>query len=457
MQVNEVYTVKIEKLVNEGKGIARVNDFPVFIENVCPDDIVKIKVDFVKKSYALASVVEIEERSIYRIEPKCPLHNVCGSCNWQFIDYNEQLRQKKNIVYETLHKFADFDCDVQDTIASPLMYEYRCKIQYPVSQTKVSKRIVSGYYKKNSHELINIKYCPLQPDIINEINETVKTAAKDYGVTGYIEKLHTGMLRHIVYRISSDLKNILVIFVINSKTSNTQIEKLANFIFTEFPQIKGVCVNFNDKKTNVILSKETKCIKGDDFYIEELSGKKYKISANSFFQVNPLCAEKIFDTVKQVIAERIENPKILDAYSGVSSFGIWLADIASTVVSVEESVSASNDALKNVELNNVKNLVVKNGDAAVEFAKLIQNGETFDVSVTDPPRKGCSEESIANLIKLTSKFIVYVSCNVATLARDMKTLIRHGFKPVFIQPVDMFPHTYHVETIVLFEKSEFNP
>ena len=453
MQINEEYTVKIEKLVNEGKGIARVDDFPVFIENVCPEDVVKIKIDFVKKSYALASVVEIIEKSKYRIEPKCPLHNACGSCNWQFIDYKEQLNQKKNIVYETLHKFAEFDCEVNDTIASPLTYEYRCKIQYPVSQTKVSKRIVSGYYKKNSHELINIKYCPLQPDIINQINETVKTAAKDYGVTGYVEKLHTGMLRHIVYRISSDLKNILVIFVINSKTANPQIEKLSNFIFTEFPQIKGVCVNFNDKKTNVILSKETKCIKGDDFYFEELSGKKYRISANSFFQVNPLCAEKIFDTVKEVISARIKNPKILDAYSGVSSFGIWLADIVSAVVSVEESVSASNDALKNVELNNIKNLVVKNGDAAVEFSKMIKNGEIFDVSVTDPPRKGCSEESISNLIKLTSKFIVYVSCNVATLARDMKTLIQHGFKPVFIQPVDMFPHTYHVETIVLFEKS----
>ena len=447
------YVVKIEKMINEGAGLARIDNIPVFVDSACPEDVLKIKIKKINKNYLVGEIEEIIELSPYRIKPICALHNVCGSCNWQHIDYNEQLVQKQNIVKETLERFADFKGKIEKIIPSPKITEYRCKVQMPVTQTKVSKRILSGYYKKNSHELINIKYCPMQPNIINEINEFIKEQAQSLNITGYDEKKHFGLLRHIVYRISSDLSQILIIFVINSNKIDKNIRMLAELLFDNFSQITGVCANFNTQKTNVILSKETKEIIGNNYYLEKLGNYKYQVSANSFFQINPLCAKQIFDKVKELIADRITNPTILDAYSGVSSFGVWLSSIASKVVCIEESESASKDAIENIKLNNINNIEIINGDAAKQFKKLIEKGVKFDVSVTDPPRKGCSVDSIENLVQLTNKYIVYVSCNVSTLARDMKLLNEKGFKTVFVQPCDLFPNTYHVETIALFENS----
>ena len=447
------YVVKIEKMINEGAGLARIDNIPVFVDSACPEDVLKIKIKKINKNYLVGEIEEIIELSPYRIKPICALHNVCGSCNWQHIDYNEQLVQKQNIVKETLERFADFKGKIEKIIPSPKITEYRCKVQMPVTQTKVSKRILSGYYKKNSHELINIKYCPMQPNIINEINEFIKEQAQSLNITGYDEKKHFGLLRHIVYRISSDLSQILIIFVINSNKIDKNIRMLAELLFDNFSQITGVCANFNTQKTNVILSKETKEIIGNNYYLEKLGNYKYQVSANSFFQINPLCAKQIFDKVKELIADRITNPTILDAYSGVSSFGVWLSSIASKVVCIEESESASKDAIENIKLNNINNIEIINGDAAKQFKKLIEKGVKFDVSVTDPPRKGCSVDSIENLVQLTNKYIVYVSCNVSTLARDMKLLNEKGFKTVFVQPCDLFPNTYHVETIALSENS----
>ena len=452
MKINDEYIVKIEKMLFGGSAIARVDDFPLFIDGVCPDDKVKVSIKKINKNYAIAELIEIIEESKYRVKPICSLHNVCGSCDWQYIEYNEQLKQKQNIIKETLSKIAGYYGEVLETIPSPKIHEYRCKVQSPVAQTRVSKRILSGYYKKNSHELINIKYCPMQPNIINELNEFIKDKAQELGLTGYNEKNHSGLLRHFVYRLSSDYSQILTILVVNTEKETKELNQLAKKIQLKFPQVVGVCLNFNTARTNVILGMKTIPIIGNDYYIENLSGIKYKVSANSFFQVNPLCAEKIFGIVKKLISERINNPTILDAYSGVSSFGVWLSSIASKITSIEEVVSASNDAKFNLEINNINNLEVINGDAAIEFKKLIDKGVKFDVSVTDPPRKGCSDESINNLIALTKKFIVYVSCNVSTLARDMKILNDNGFKTVYVRGADMFPNTYHVETIVLFEK-----
>lgn len=450
--MNNEFIVKIEKMINDGSALGKIDDLPVFVEGAAVGETVKIELTKINKNYLVGKILEITEPSSHRVKPICSLHNVCGSCNWQYMDYSEQLKQKQNIVAETLSRFASYKGKIDDIIASPQINEYRCKVQMPVSQTKVSKRILSGYYKKNSHELINIKYCPMQPDIINKINEFIKEQALNFEITGYNEKTHTGILKHIVYRIASDLSQILVIFVLNSDFIDKNIKKLSEVLFDNFAEITGVCANLNSKRTNVILGKETVKIVGNSFYIENLGDYKYQVSANSFFQVNPLCAKKIFDKVKELISTGLDLPTILDAYSGVSSFGIWLSDIASKVVCIEEVESASNDAKENIKLNNIDNITIINGDAALEFKKLIDEGIKFDVSVTDPPRKGCSTESIRNLVSLTKKYIVYVSCNIATLARDMKILNEKGFKTIFVQPVDLFPNTYHVETIAMFEK-----
>ncbi len=454
MNIKDKYIVKIEKMLYGGNSLARLEGFPIFIKSGCPDDTLEVEITKVNKNYAEGRIIKIIENSKCRITPECSLHNACGSCNWQYIKYKEQLNQKRNIVKETIKNITGYDYEIKEVIPSPKQFEYRCKIQLPVSQTKVSKRILAGYYRENSHELINIKYCKMYDELINKIVEFIKINAQELNISGYNEKSHKGLLRHIVIRKSSDNSEILVILVINSAKTDKNIILLAKKLTDEFPQIKGVCANFNTKKTNVILSDKTSIIEGRDYYVENLGGIKYKVSANSFFQVNPECAKLIFNKVKDLITEKINNPSILDAYSGVSSFGIWLSPFASKVTSVEESITSSNDAKENIRLNDIDNVEIINGDAEKSFQTLIDNKVLFDVSIVDPPRKGCSEKSIDNLVKLTKKYIVYVSCNVSTLARDMKLLEKYNYYPVYIQPVDMFPNTYHIETIALFEKKQ---
>lgn len=454
MQVGEEYIVSIEKMLFGGDSLARIDGKAVFVDGGCPEDKLKIKISKINTNFAYGTILEIIEPSKHRVQPVCALHNVCGSCNWQHIAYEEQLRQKENIVRETIKNITGVDYNIEKIIPSPKITEYRAKVQFPVSQTKVSKRILSGYYKTGTHELVNIKFCPMNKPIISEICEYIKNEAQDIGLSAYNEKTNKGLLKHFIFRQSSDEKNILIILVVNDNLVSKQLKQLAERIFSQFTCVKGICANFNTKKSNVILGSKTVSILGNDYYIDELSGKKYKVSANSFFQVNPYCAEKIFDKVKALISSKVCNPTILDAYSGVSSFGIWMSDIALKVTCVEEVISASNDAKENVKLNNLDNVEIINGDAPIEFEKLIKNNTKFDVSLVDPPRKGCTPESIKNLVKLSKNYIAYVSCNVSTLARDMNLLAEYGYYPTYIQPADMFPNTYHIETIAFFEKQK---
>ena len=441
-----------EKLVYEGSAIAKINGYPIFIDGACPLDKLKIRINKANKNFAQAEIIEIIEPSPHRIKPFCPIHNVCGGCGWQFIDYNFQLEQKRNIVEETIKKITGEDIEIKPVIPSPETRDYRSKIQYPISQTKVSKRLLAGYYKKGSHELVNVKFCPNQPKIIDKITEFVRKTAQELEISGYNEKSHKGELRHLVYRFSRSENECIVIFVVNNNKMSDKIKKLAKKVMSEFAHVKGCLINYNTAKTNLIMTGETNKIQGENHIIEKIDGKIFKISANSFFQVNIGSAKNIFDTAKNIIKENYPNSRILDAYSGVSSFGIWFADIAQEVVSVEEAPSATKDAAENVKLNNITNLTALNGDAKKIFETLIEQGEKFDVTVLDPPRKGCEKESLDYAIKLSKKAIIYVSCNPTTLARDLKYLHENGFKTKYIQPVDMFCHTYHIESVAWLEK-----
>ncbi len=440
-----------EKLVYEGSAIARAGGFPVFVDGACPGDKLKVKITKANKNYAQGEILEILEPSSHRVKPFCPLHNVCGGCGWQFIDYDFQLEQKRSIVEETVKKITSCDIEVKPVIKSPEIREFRSKIQYPVTQTKVSKRIIAGYYKKGSHELVNIKYCPIQPKIIDKITEFIRKTAQELNISGYNEKTHKGDLRHIVYRYSKSENECIVIFVVNDTKLNDKFKKLSKKLMAEFAHIKGCLINYNTQKSNLIMTDDTRKIDGENYITEKVEDKIYKISANSFFQVNIGSAKNIFNTVKDIILKNYQKPRLLDAYSGVSSFGIWLSDAASEVVSVEEAPSATKDAAENVKLNGIKNLTALNGDAKKIFEELVQKGEKFDVTLLDPPRKGCEKASLDYAIKLTKTAIIYVSCNPSTLARDLKYLHENGFKTKYIQPVDMFCHSYHIESVAWLE------
>ncbi len=445
--------LRVEKLVNQGLGLARhEGEFPVFIKNVCTDDVITAKITHLTRSYANADLISVEEPSSYRVKPFCAMHNACGGCQWQFIEYEQQLKEKTQIVQETIQKISGLEIQVKPAIASPDNKIYRYKIQMPVQQTKSSKRFLIGYYKENSHELVNIKHCSIQPDYINKITEHIREKAAEYGITAYDERSHNGELRHIVFRASSSENNCIVVLVINAKKASEPLKKLARELLDTFNEVLGVCVNYNDKRTNTIMSTEMSTLAGQDFYMEKLENITYKISANSFFQVNPPAAVNIFKTVKEMIQSRTEKPTILDAYCGVASFGIWLKDIASEVYCVEESKSSVKDAQANIELNHAQNFQVFQGDAKNIFEQFISDKKTFDVVILDPPRKGCSQKALDHAIKLSERYIIYVSCNPATLARDLKYLDENGFRTNYIQPVDMFCHTHHIESVVLIEK-----
>lgn len=489
MQVNDVYKVRVEKYSGERGGIAKIDGQVVFVDNVCPDDFVKIKITKVSKNFAYAIPVEIIEQSQNRSEPICPMQKVCGSCQMGFIDYDYQLRLKKQIVEDAIKRIGGIDIEVNDVIPSPKIKNYRQKIQYPVSQTKNSKRILAGYYKPKSHEIINIKYCPIQPSICDEIIEFIREKASEYGISGYDEKSRKGDLRHIVIRGSEYSGKFLVTLVVNknyeslkrhSEQSEVSVDKspqndkykrFLQVIFDHFDEVVGVCINYNDKKTNVILGEKTECVAGVDFVEEKIIDKVFKIGADTFFQVNPKSAENIFKYVKDEVS-KLENPTVLDAYAGIATFGIVVSDVAKSVVSVESNKSSIEKAKVVLKENNINNVELFAQDT-VKYLKSIK--KKFDITILDPPRKGCSQESLDEVLKhmrtcyseaesieiLRSaqndseaeeshkSKIIYVSCNPATLARDLKYLTSKGCKVESIQPFDMFCHTYHVENVAI--------
>lgn len=450
--IPEVLEVKIEKLSNLGFGIAKVDGYVIFVEGACPDDVVKIRVGKKNKTYANAKVLEVVKPSAYRVTPFCPMQKVCGACQLQFIDYKYQLKLKKEIVIDAMHSICGSEIEIKDVIPSPKDREYRHKIQYPVSETQNSKRILAGYYKSASHELVNIKYCPIQPAYCDNIIEFIRTAAQEEGLSGYNEKKHSGDLRHIVIRTSNFNQKSLVVLVVNSTKVFDKLKKLAHRIYTELENIAGVMVNFNSKKTNLILGENTELIEGEEFIEEKLCDKIFKVGAKTFFQVNPSSANNIFEFVKEYISKNFDQPLVLDAYAGITAFGICLSDVSKKVVSVEEMKESVILADKILKENSIKNVELHNMDASKFFEKELKTkGRKFDVTVLDPPRKGCSQESLDYALKLTKGQIIYVSCNPATLARDLKYLIEKGCKVQFIQPFDMFPHTYHIENVAIIE------
>lgn len=469
MQQNDEFTVKTEKFSNLGCGIAKIDGQVVFIENTCPSDEVKIKITKVNKSYATAKVIEIINPSPHRVEPFCPMQKVCGACQMQFIDYGYQLKLKKQIVEDAMRTIGHIETTVNEPIPSPQTKNYRHKIQYPVSQKKEG-RIVAGYYKPQSHEIVNIKYCPIQPEICDEIIEFIRENAPKFQITGFNEKKHTGDLRHVVIRSSADNGKCLVTLVVNvlaptptlpHRRGSNFYNRLGNFakaIFENFEEVTGVCVNFNSKKTNVILGQKTECICGQNFVEEKIIDKTFKIGADTFFQVNPKSAENIFKYVKDEIA-KYEKPTVLDAYAGIATFGIVVSDVAEKVVSVEENASSIEKAKKVLKENNITNVELFAQDTT-KYLKSVKR--KFDITILDPPRKGCTQEALDEVLKHMKRSftkvqddkpqtgkIIYVSCNPATLARDLKYLVEKGCTVESIQPFDMFCHTFHIENVAI--------
>lgn len=446
IKLNDIIEVEAEKLSYGLNAIARTseNNFTIFIKNAIPKDKLKVKIVSLNKKYATGEIVEIIEPSEYRVKPFCALFNACGSCNFQNCEYNYLIEQKEIILKDIFKNIVD-EKYILPIVKCSKIQEYRHKVQFPCRETKNSKRVLLGYFKENSHELTNIKYCPLVPSIINEITEYIRD---NYKSGCYSEENNKGLLKNILFRISSYDDSILLTFVLNSQNVNSEIKNFLLKLQEKFPKIKGTFANLNPEKSNKILSNTTIKISGDDFIEEKLNDKIYKIGATGFFQVNPFMADKLFNIVKENVKE---NSAILDAYGGVGAIGIYLKEKASKITLVEENENAILCAEKNFKLNNIKNYEILKGDAKKHFIDFEKEKRIFDYVILDPPRKGCDKEGLLKVSKLANN-IIYVSCNPQTLRRDMIYLIEEGFKVKFIQGVDLFPYTYHIESVCLFEK-----
>ena len=442
MIIGNIVELTIEKVVFQGKGLARFgkDKLSVFVENVLPDEKIKAKIISINKNYATAELIEILEASPHRIKPFCPIYNACGSCQMQIADYDYIIELKTAILSEL---FSDFK--IKPVIKSPKILEYRHKIQYPCTQTKNSKRILIGYYKKQSHELTNIKFCPLQPDIINKIAQFIR----DYiPIDCYSEKTHKGILRHVLMRATTKGEIILTL-ILNSDEIDKLLYDFSKKIMLEFPSIKGIFANFNQLKTNKILGDKFKKIAGNDYIVENLDDKIYKIGPESFFQVNPYCTIELFNEVKKNIKE---NSTILDAYAGVGAIGIYLKEKAKFITYVEENLEAASLAQENYKLNKITNYEIYKGDAKKHFINFKKQNKTFDYIILDPPRSGCDKDGLMAISELAEN-IIYVSCNPATLKRDSELLKEKGFKIKSIQGFDMFPYTYHIECVMVLNKN----
>ncbi len=448
--IPEELVVDIEKLSNLGYGIAKIDGYVIFTEGACPGDKVRVKITKNNKNYSNAKIIEIISPSPHRTEPFCPMQKVCGACQLQFIDYKYQLELKREIVKDAIRSICGEEIEIRNTIPSPKIREYRHKIQYPVSETKSSKRILAGYYKTGTHELVNIKYCPIQPAYCDRIIDYIREAAQECNVSGYNEKQHCGDLKHIVIRTSAYTGKSLIILVVNSVKIFDKQKLLAEKIYSADDNISGVGINYNPHKTNLILGEKTEILQGESFIEEKLCDRIFKVEAKTFFQVNPYTADEIFNYIKDYISQNFDKPVLLDAYAGITAFGICLSDISKKVVSVEEVKESVVLADRIIKENGIRNIELHNMDAGLFFERELKTkGRKFDAVILDPPRKGCSEESLDYALKLAKTKIIYVSCNPATLARDLKYLISKGCRVDFIQPFDMFPHTYHIENVAL--------
>lgn len=448
---NEYYKMIVDNLGSNGEGIGKIAGYTIFVEGALPEEEIEVKIIKTKKNYGFGKLVKILKPSSERIEPVCEIFNKCGGCDIQHLSYERQLEYKKQKVEDALSRIGEIvDVKVENTIGMDNPYNYRNKVQLPVGGTKGIIDI--GFYAKRSHRIIETTSCHLQDKENEEIINIIKAYMMENNVRPYDEKNHKGLIRHIVTRKSNKDGSINITIVINGNKLPNQ-DLLINRL-SSLDNIKGICLNINKEKTNVIFGQEIKTIWGQDYIIDSISDIEYKITPKSFYQVNPKQTKILYEKALEY-ADLDGDEIVWDAYCGIGTITLFLAKKAKKVYGVEIVEEAINDAIENARLNDINNVEFFIGKAEEIITKKYKEENIIaDVIVVDPPRKGCDEALLNTIIKMEPKKLVYVSCDPATLARDLKILVANGYKVMKVQPVDMFPQTVHVETVVLIVKGE---
>ena len=449
---DKMYVVEIVDIGPGGVGIGKFEGFTVFVDGGLVKDKIKVKITKSKKNYAVGEIVEILEPSPYRVERKCSKElKECGGCQIQELDYKEQLNLKTNEVKQVISRIGKLDdVVIHNALGMEEPFRYRNKAQFPIQ--KVDGVPVIGFYKKKSHDIIPTNQCIIQHDVNDKIIKIIKTYIRAYKVSIYDEKTHTGVLRHLVTKVGFTTKEVMVVLVANGRKL-PYLNELASVLKENIPGFKTLVVNVNREKTNVILGNENRVIYGDGKINDNIGDLVFEISPLSFFQVNPVQTEVLYNKALEY-ANLGENDTVFDIYCGIGTISLFLAQKAKKVYGIEIVEEAIKDAKINANINNLDNVEFYVGKAEEVVPKMYKQGKRANVVVVDPPRKGCDEKVLDTIISMQPDRVVYVSCNPSTLARDLNYLDERGYKCLEVQPVDMFPHSVHVECVVLMSRVE---
>lgn len=444
---NQEYIVDVIDYGMDGEGIAKINDFTIFIPNAMKGERVKILIVKVLSSYAYAKILEIIEKSPYRIEPDCETYKRCGGCDLRHIDYEETLNIKQQMVQNLVNKNLNKKIEVQKTIGMGNPYNYRNKAQYPVGINKQNEAVV-GVFAKRTHEIIPIKNCLIQTDISQKIAFAVQKFITQKQISVYNEKTREGLIRHIVIKIGMRSHEIMCILVVNGKKIPYENELIEMLVKTY--NVKTVVKNINTKNTNVIMGSENITLHGDGYIYDILGDYTFKISPMSFYQVNPVQAELLYNEAIEM-ADLQKDEILFDLYCGIGTIGIFASSYVKKVYGIEIVEEAIKDAKENAKINNIKNIEFIAGDVEKTFSNLIEKKQIYpDAIIVDPPRKGLDKRTISNILAIEPKKLTYISCNPATMVRDL-ALLQEKYEIHKIQPVDMFPFTSNIETIAILK------
>lgn len=439
---NKEYLVEIIDQGFEGEGIAKIEGFTIFIEGAIKGEKCRILIVKVTSSHAFGKLVEILEKSKYRVEPDCATYKRCGGCNLRHIDYEENLNIKQNTVQNLVNKTLNNKIKVEMTVGMGNPYNYRNKAQYPVGFDK-SGEPVMGVYAKRTHEIIPMRNCMIQNPVSEKIANVVLGFFIKNNIPIYNEKNGEGLLRHIVIKVGIKTHEIMCILVLNKKELKKEKE-LIKVLIREFPEIKTIVKNYNMKNTNVILGNENEVIYGDGYIYDELGDYTFKISPLSFYQINPIQTEALYNIAIEM-ADLKKTDTLFDLYCGIGTIGIFASPYVNRVYGIEIVKQAIEDAKENANINNIRNIEFFAGDVEKVFENVLKEHNVKpDVIFVDPPRKGLDKHTIENILNIKPEKIVYISCNPASLVRDLK-LLEESYEIKKIQPVDMFPFTSNVE------------
>lgn len=448
MKKNEYFDAECIDYTHDGQGVVKINGFSIFVKNMLVGEKGKIKIIKVLKNYAVGRLIELEQKSPYRVEPRCSLFKQCGGCHLQHISKDGQQKLKTNRVKENLKRIGKCDVDVFPCYMMENPWFYRNKVQVPVGIQ--DGKMVSGFYKQHSNDIVSMDTCYIQNEVSNQLVNRARMLLEEAGEVPFDKVNHKGNIKHILVKSGFYTKQLMLVFI----TYGSSIKKIDSIIQTlikEFPTLKTVAQNINERHDNVILGKKINVLYGPGYIEDVLLGNTYRISSQSFYQINPIQVEVLYKKAIEY-AQLSGNETVIDAYCGIGTISLSIAKFVKKVYGVEIVEQAIQDAKENALRNHISNVEFKCQDAGEYMVDFVKKNKKVDVVVIDPPRKGCSQVFLDKLIQLSPEKIVYISCDVATQARDIYYLQQYNYVAKICQPVDMFPQSHHIENIVLLTK-----